>query len=207
VSAAQLGDAHEERDGSRCIKEHKVRGSLGCRRKVRWRAGHGPTRTCLYRTRVFQRHKHPGRARPPAPEGRRFHRLSARHTRLSFAGSRRSAAHGQRSERMEHEGVCRRHGLFQHVARREAQGTAEPFHLGFARLRHFQTEQANRDRLHAGRGPWPSTHLVHRRPLRLCVDPFLRLQRSHTGRRRLDRSAQAAGGRQVLDPRNVDRRW
>ncbi len=55
-----------------------------------------------------------------------------------------------------------------------------------------------------GLGPAPD--LVRRRPLRLSLDPFRRLQRPRAGDRRHGRPDQAPCGRQILAAGHVDRR-
>ena len=81
----------------------------------------------------------------------------------------------------------------------EKVGTATPtqpakrdWTAGHGGLRHLQAGGAAADRLHAGRGRRHSPHLVHRRPLGLCLGAARRLHRLHLHDRRHGRPDQAA---------------
>ena len=65
------------------------------------------------------------------------------------------------------------------------------------------SREAQRDRLHAGRRPRAAPHLVHRRPLRLCLHPLRRFHRPYPRGHRHVRPAQAAGRRPLLASRHV----
>ena len=174
-------------------------------RPRRRRPDHGASRLRLCRPRVQQRHHDRRRARSEAPEGRRLHRLPARHARLSPADPRRPAAGGQRAERLDHAGIPEREGLFRRLAGGQAEGSSEPVHRRHPGLRHLQAREAGRDRLHAGRRPRTAPHLVHGRPLRLCLHPLRRFHRPHPRGHRHVRPAQARGRRPLVASRHVAR--
>ena len=65
-------------------------------------------------------------------------------------------------------------------------------------LRHLAAGDAAPHRLHAGRGRRHPSHLVHRRPLGLCLGAARRLHRLHLHDRRHGRSDESARGRPLL---------
>ena len=89
----------------------------------------------------------------------------------------------------------------------KAVGTAEAkrharLDRGPGGLRHLQARRAAPDRLHAGRGRRHPPHLVHRRPLGLCLGADRRLHRLHLHHHRHERPDEAARSRTLVDPRH-----
>ena len=90
--------------------------------------------------------------------------------------------------------------------RRPTSSRTEQVYRRHPGLRYFQAGETGRDRLHAGRRHRAAPDLVHRRPLRLCLDPLRRFHRPHPRRHRHVQPAQARGRRPLVAPRHVARR-
>ena len=129
------------------------------------------------------------RARSAQPQARHLRPCPAEHLEHPPADRGRPAAGDQRQGHVRGRRVPGRARLLQGLARQDRrhrrQGTKgarlDRRHDG---LRHRRPGKAAPDRLHAGRGRRRASHLVHRRPLGLCLGAARRLHRLHLRDRR-----------------------
>ena len=186
-------------------QEHPLPVALRSRRAAGRRAGDPAQRPRLHRPYVQRRLFGGGRARSAPSEDGQFRRRAEEHPLAPPADPRRYSAGGQRAEHLGHAAIRQPGRLLRQVAGRFRADRAA-VRRRHPRVRRVAAGEPARDRLSQhGRARRPS-HLVGRRPLRLCVGAFRGLHRPRPGGGRCERSDQTGARRKMVAARNASRR-
>ena len=158
------------------------------------RAGDGQQGPRLCRPHVLQGLQRDRRARSARAQAGQVRAGAAQHLDHPSADPRRPAAGDQCARHVRGAGIPGRAQVLHRLAQRSGRrgrgcaGRKARLDRGHGGLRHCQPGRAAPDRLHAGRRRRHSPHLVHRRPLGLCLGDARRLHRLHLHDRRHGRS-------------------